>query len=116
VWNRRLRYEVASLFVDAMKKIVLKDDRVSYEWLAYIPQAMNGFWQPLKDIIYQELLPRYLFHSREGFLHKASHVRILPSSFCHREEPLLPSSNSSGSWYFLSDEYSPSYNPTLKSL
>jgi hypothetical protein len=43
-WNRKLRDEIAYLFALAVKDIVLEDNQLSYEWLACIPQPMNGFW------------------------------------------------------------------------
>ncbi|KAF1811695.1 hypothetical protein P152DRAFT_418319 [Eremomyces bilateralis CBS 781.70] len=113
-WNRKLRDEIAALFASAVKDIVSKDNKLSYEWLAYIPQPMNGFWQPLQDLIHQHLSTQELFYSRAGTLHQSSMLRILPKQFEHHKDPLLP--KLSGLWRFLSAKYSSSQISTLKSL
>jgi hypothetical protein len=114
LWNRKLRVEIASLFASAVKNIVLDDNKLSYKWLAYIPQPMNGFWQPLQGLIHQHLSAQKIFYSRDGTLHESSSVRILTQDFMHQEKPLLPESNQS--WRFLSAKYSNSHLSTLKSL
>jgi hypothetical protein len=113
-WNRKLRDEIAYLFALAVKDIVLEDNQLSYEWLACIPQPMNGFWQPLQGLIHRHLSTQKLFYSRAGTLHESSRLRILIREFMHHEEPLLP--ESSRSWRFLSAKYSNSHISTLKSL
>jgi hypothetical protein len=113
-WNRKLRDEIALLFALAVEDIVLEDNRLSYEWLACIPQPMNGFWQPLQGLIYKHLLTKNLFYSRAGTLHEPSRVRIIIREFMHDEEPLLTESNQS--WRFLSAKYSNSHISILKSL
>ena len=114
-WNRRLRDEVALLFAFAVRDIALKNNQLSYRWLAYIPTyPITGFWQPLQRLITQNLSEERVLYSRAGVLFEPSTLRILSNFFTHKEQPLLP--EVARPWHFLSPKYLDSHSSALKSL
>jgi len=113
-WNRRLRNGIAELFAIAAKEITLEKSKLSYEWLAFIPQHMSGFWRPLPGLIHQSLSSQKLLYGRNESLYESRNLRVPIRSFMHNGKPLLPASGCS--WQFLSSRYKSSVTSTLKLL
>lgn len=114
-WNKRLRDEVVSLFVLAVRIMAGEGSRLSYQWPAYLPlQHIAGFWHPFQRLITQQLLAQQVLYSRSTTLQQPGALRILPNHFKHSDEPLL--SDSARPWRFLSPKYSASHFPALRTL
>ena len=114
VWNKKLRTEIAKLFIRSISKFAAeKKESLSYHWLSYMPKGMTKFWQPLEDEIIERLRCKSFFLSRAEELDLPSTRRILPETFTHGGEPLLPET---ASWRFLSSKYPHRFLPTLKRL
>jgi hypothetical protein len=113
-WNRKLREEIASLFILAVRMVVGEQTKLSYSWIAYLPGNLMGFWEPLRDMIRTRLLSEWVFYSRAGTFCPLSRLRTLKTSFKHQDRPLL--NRTATHWEFLSPQYGPPYSRMLESL
>jgi len=116
-WNRKLRDGVARCFGWAAGLVASNPGygRLRYQWLRFLPMSpMTGFWQPLCELIQQDLVRQEPFLSRSGICLAAPRLRSLPLEFLHQGNPLLAAHPSQ--YEFLSDSYDESLHPALQYL
>lgn len=102
-WNTRLQESVAKLFTIAVSRVVAENSSLSYQWMQFLPKAgIEGFWQPLRDLIKQSLSQKNVFYSMYGVLSSPPSLRRLPNHFLHEGLPLLQHSIA---YTFLSQSY-----------
>jgi hypothetical protein len=90
-WNQALRLGVAATFARAVLSFVAYDEPLRFHWMHYLPKShIEGFWEPLRRDIADQLTNLEILVSRMGTLRLLSDARFLPSWYLHDGEPLLP--------------------------
>lgn len=116
-WNSALVDGVTEAFDSSVASFCKPGDPLLYRWMEYLPSevATDGIWSQLQAEIVSWLSLRCVVESRsQRSLKRACELRIVPKSFSHQGEPLLP--DLPGKDVYLSDRYSAANRGRLKTL
>ena len=89
-WNSALRLGAVHAFGDAVDRFRETSNHLRYQWMRYLPSSeLDGFWDPLFDLLKQKLTSSPILESRQGQYRSAEQLRSVPGIFLVDEEPLV---------------------------